>query len=262
MNLDLENKTVLVSGSTGGIGQEIAASFAREKATVIVNGRTANNVESAIEAIRKETPEAKLLELVADLGTKEGCDIAINQYPEIDVLVNNLGIYEAVGFFDETDESWYKLFEVNIMSGVRLSRYYLKKMLGRNSGRIVFISSESALNPAPEMAHYSATKAMQLSISRSLAELTKGTRVTVNSILPGSTKTDSVMKFIGDVFPGVDPEDAEKKFVIENRPTSLIQRLINTVEIADFVTFVCSDRGSAISGAALRADGGIVKNII
>ncbi|MEO6001120.1 MAG: SDR family oxidoreductase [Chitinophagaceae bacterium] len=262
MNLELDNKTVLVSGSTGGIGQEIATSFAREKATVIVNGRSENNVASSIDAIRKVVPDAKLLMLALDLGTSQGCEAAIQMFPEIDILVNNLGIYEAVGFFEETDESWYKLFEVNIMSGVRLSRFHLAKMLKRNSGKIVFISSESALNPAPEMAHYSATKAMQLSISRSLAELTKGSKVTVNSILPGSTKTDSVIKFIGDVVPGVEQGEAEKRFVVENRPTSLIQRLIDPLEIADFVTFVCSSKGSAINGAALRVDGGIVKNIM
>lgn len=262
MNLNFNKKTVLVTGSTGGIGQEIAASFARENAHVIVNGRTEANVSAAIEAIKKSVPEAMLSALVADLGTLAGCDTALKKFPEVEVLVNNLGIYEALGFFEETDESWYKLFEVNIMSGVRLSRHYLQKMLARNSGRIVFISSESALNPAPEMAHYSATKAMQLSISRSLAELTKGTKVTVNSVLPGSTKTESVIKFIGDVFPGVAAELAETRFVVENRPSSLIQRLIDPVEIADFVTFVCSDKGSAINGAALRVDGGIVKTIM
>src|SRR5262249_43161451 len=154
-----------------------------------------------------------------DNGTAAGCSATIAAFPSLDILVNNLGIYEAVGFFDETDEAWQRLFEINIMSGVRLSRHYLKGMLERDEGRVIFISSESGVNPAPEMTHYSATKTMQLSISRSLAELTKGTQVTVNTVLPGSTMTDSVQKFVADVFPGLPPAEAEKKFILENRPT-------------------------------------------
>jgi 3-oxoacyl-[acyl-carrier protein] reductase len=166
-----------------------------------------------------------------------------------------------VGFFDESDESWFRLFEVNIMSGVRLSRHYLQHMLARGTGRIIFMSSESALNPAPEMAHYSATKTMQLAISRSLAELTKGTKVTVNSVLPGSTKTEGVKAFVRDVFPNLSDEGAERRFMAENRSTSLIQRLIAPKEVGDLVAFVCSDRASAINGAALRVDGGIVRSV-
>jgi 3-oxoacyl-[acyl-carrier protein] reductase len=154
-----------------------------------------------------------------------------------------------------------RLFEVNVLSGVRLSRAYLRKMLEKGEGRVLFIASESALNPAPEMAHYSATKTMQLSISRSLAELTKGTRVTVNAVLPGSTKTEGVMKFIQEVFPGLSPEDAERRFMRENRPTSLIERLIDPAEVGDFVAYLCSPRSSAVNGAALRVDGGLVRSI-
>jgi 3-oxoacyl-[acyl-carrier protein] reductase len=260
MNLGLDNKTALVSASSGGIGLEIALSLAKENATVIINGRTEKSVTDAIAAIKKQLPDAKLKPLVADIGTKEGAEKAILEVPDVDILVNNLGIYEAVGFFEETDESWFRLFEVNIMSGVRLSRHYAKKMIERGTGRVIFISSESAINPAPEMAHYSATKTMQLAISRSLAELTKGTKVTVNAILPGSTKTEGVGKFIQDIFPQHSPEEAEKAFVVENRPTSLIQRLINPSEIGDFVAFVASERASAINGAALRVDGGIVRS--
>jgi 3-oxoacyl-[acyl-carrier protein] reductase len=261
MNLGLDNRTALVSASSGGIGLEIAISLAKENATVIVNGRTEKSVSEAIAKIKQQLPNANLKSLVADIGTKEGCDKTIQEFPEIDILVNNLGIYEAVGFFEETDESWFRIFEVNIMSGVRLSRYYAKKMIERGTGRVIFISSESGLNPAPEMAHYSATKTMQLAISRSLAELTKGTKVTVNAVLPGSTITEGVSKFIQDIFPQHTPEAAEKAFVLENRPTSLIQRLINPTEIADFVAFVASERASAINGAALRVDGGIVRNV-
>lgn len=260
MNLGLDNKTALVSASSGGIGLEIALSLAKENATVIINGRTEKSVTDAIATIKKQFPEAKLKSLVADIGTKEGADKAILEVPDVDILVNNLGIYEAVGFFEETDESWFKIFEVNIMSGVRLSRHYAKRMIDKGTGRVIFISSESAINPAPEMAHYSATKTMQLAISRSLAELTKGTKVTVNAILPGPTKTEGVSKFIQNIFPQHTPEDAEKAFVAENRPTSLIQRLINPSEIGDFVAFVASERASAINGSTLRVDGGVVKS--
>jgi 3-oxoacyl-[acyl-carrier protein] reductase len=206
-------------------------------------------------------PTARLESLVADNGTAQGCEATLRAFPEVDILVNNLGIYEAVGFFDETDEAWLRLFEVNVLSGVRLSRAYLRKMLEKGEGRVLFIASESALNPAPEMAHYSATKTMQLSISRSLAELTKGTRVTVNAVLPGSTKTEGVMKFIQEVFPGLSPEDAERRFMRENRPTSLIERLIDPAEVGDFVAYLCSPRSSAVNGAALRVDGGLVRSI-
>ncbi len=260
MKLQLEDKTALVTASSGGIGQAIAASLAREGATVIVNGRSAPAVEKAIAAIKADNPEAKLLPLAADNGTAEGCAATIAAFPAVDILVNNLGIYEAVGFFDETDEAWQRMFEVNIMSGVRLARHYLAKMLEQDWGRIFFIASESAISPAPEMAHYSATKTMQLSISRSLAELTKGSRVTVNAVLPGSTLTEGVSKFIADIFPDASPEEAERRFMAENRPASLIGRLIRPQEIGDFITFLSSPLASAINGAALRVDGGLVRS--
>ncbi len=177
------------------------------------------------------------------------------------ILVNNLGIYEAVGFFEETDEAWQEVFEVNIMSGVRLARHYLKGMLRRGHGRVVFISSESGISPAPEMAHYSATKTMQLGISRSLAELTKGTKVTVNSVLPGPTRTESVEKFIRDVFPDLPSAEAERRFMGDNRPTSLIGRLIDPKEIGDIVAFVCSARASVINGSCIRAEGGLLRTV-
>ena len=261
MNLNLNDKTALVTASTGGIGLEIARSLAAEGATVIVNGRTQASVDTAIQSIRQNVADAKLDELVADNGTLDGCQTTITKFAEVDILINNLGIYEAVGFFEETDESWQRLFDVNIMSGVRLTRHYLQAMLARNAGKVLFMSSESALNPAPEMAHYSATKTMQLSLSRSLAELTKGTNVTVNSVLPGSTRTEGVEKFVQDVFPDLPYDQAEKKFMQENRATSLIERLIDPQEIASLVTYLCSPKSSAINGAALRVDGGIVRAI-
>ena len=261
MDLQLENKLALVTASTGGIGKEIANSLAREGARVIINGRTAASVEAAAAAIRARLPEAKLESLAADNGTASGVEETTRRFPEVDILVNNLGIYEAVGFFEETDEAWLRLFEVNVLSGVRLARHYLKAMLAGRTGRIIFIASEAAISPSPEMAHYSATKTMQLSVSRSLAELTKGTAVTVNTIVPGSTKTEGVAKFVQDIFPGVSPDEAERRFMRENRPTSLIERLIRPEEIADFVTFVSSPRASAINGAALRVDGGLVRSV-
>lgn len=261
MNLNLENKTALVTASSGGIGKEIATALAREGATVVINGRSTTAVEAAIADIRSHLPEAKLKGLAADNGTAEGVAETIRQFPEIDILVNNLGIYEAVAFFDETDEAWQRLFEVNIMSGVRLARHYLKSMLGQGTGRIIFISSESAVSPSPEMAHYAATKTMQLSISRSLAELTKSSAVTVNTIMPGSTKTEGVAKLVKDIFPNETQENAERRFMQENRPTSLIERLIEPREIADFVTFISSPLASAINGAALRVDGGLVRSV-
>ena len=261
MDLKLNGQVALVTASTGGIGKEIAISLAREGATVIINGRSAANVESAQADIRKEVPDAKLEALAADNGTAVGAAETIRRFPQVDILVNNLGIYEAVGFFDETDEAWQRLFDVNIMSGVRLARHYLKHMLEKKAGRVIFIASESAISPSPEMAHYAATKTMQLSISRSLAELTKGTAVTVNCVLPGSTKTEGVEKFVQDIFPGETPENAERRFMRENRPTSLIERLIHPREIADFVTYLSSPRASALNGAALRVDGGLVRSV-
>ncbi|WP_237225932.1 SDR family NAD(P)-dependent oxidoreductase [Rubinisphaera sp. JC750] len=259
MDLMLKDKRVLVTASSGGIGQEIARTFAAEGAEVIVNGRSQESVDSAIQSIRQSLPDAKLSGLVADNGTKEGCDKTIAEYPDVDVLVNNLGIYEAADFFEISDEEWERFYEVNVLSGVRLSRHYLKKMLDRGTGRVIFVSSESGMNPTPEMAHYGMTKTAQLAISRSLAELTKGTAVTVNSVLPGPTRTDSVEALIQNVIPESDPEVAEKRFLAENRPSTLLQRLIKPEEIASVVAFTASERAAAINGATVRADGGVVR---
>jgi len=260
MDLELKGKTALVTASSGGIGYDIALSLAKEDTTVIINGRSEESVSRAIEKLKQAYPSAHLRPLVADLGDEEGCNKAIQEYPDIDILINNVGIYEGIGFFDETDEDWQKIFKINIMSAVRLSRYYGKKLIEKGKGRIIFISSESGLAPDPNMAHYSATKAMLLSISRSLAESTRGTEVTVNAILPGSTKTKSVMELIQEQYPDVDEEEAEKKFMKENRSSSILERLIHPHEIGDFVCFVCSPKASAINGAPLRADGGIVRS--
>jgi 3-oxoacyl-[acyl-carrier protein] reductase len=262
MNLDLAGRLALVTASSGGIGLEIARALATEGARVVINGRSEASVGKAMADIRAGLPDADLVPLAADNGTAEGCAATIAALPSADILVNNLGIYEAVGFFDESDAAWQRLFDVNIMSGVRLSRHYLKGMLDRGHGRVVFISSESGLNPAPEMTHYSATKTMQLSISRALAELTKNTRVTVNSVLPGPTRTPGVEQFIGGIYPDLEGADAERRFIAENRPTSLIGRLIDPKEIGDTVAFICSERASSINGSCIRAEGGLVRTVV
>lgn len=263
MELHMQGQRALVSASSGGIGYAIATALAREGVEVIINGRSEDSVNNAVAQIKDSLPDAKLLPLVADLGTAAGCQQAIESYPEIDILVNNLSLYESADFFETTDEQWQRLFDINIMSGVRLCRHYLQKMLQLKRGRILFISSESAIAPAPEMAHYSATKTMQLSIARSLAELTKGTEITVNALLPGSTRTESVISFIENVFndKSFSAEEAEHQFMRENRPTSLLERLIRPEEIANAATFLCSPLASAFNGTAVRADGGLVRSV-
>lgn len=262
MNLDLNNKTALVTASTGGIGLAIATRLAAEGATTIINGRSESSVNNAIEKLRESEPDADLIGLVSDNGTVDGIARTIDQHPEIDILVNNLGIFEAVDFFDLTDDAWQRFFDINVMSGVRLARHYLKQMLERNTGRIIFINSETGVVPAPEMSHYSMTKAAQLSVSRSLAQLTKGSAVTVNAVMPGTTVTPGVREVIGNLFPDENFDAAEKRFMADDRPTSLIQRLIEPDEIANLVAFVASPLASAINGAPLRIEGGAVPTIV
>ena len=263
MDLFLKEKKVLVTGSTSGIGKATARLLAQEGATALINGRREEKVQQVIKEIQSSQPEASLEPAVADLSSEAGCNEIIQKHPEVDILINNLGIFEPADFFETGDEEWQKLFETNILSGLRLSRHYLKGMLERNEGKILFISSEAAIMPSPEMAHYSATKTMQLSISRSLAELTRGTNVTVNTVMPGSTLTEGVEKHIQKLYQGetMSLEEAERRFMSEHRPSSLIQRLIRPEEIASFVAFLCSPRSSAINGASLRIDGGLVHTI-
>lgn len=262
MNLGYDGKRCLVTASTGGLGFAIASAMAAEGATVVINGRSAKSVEAAIERIRKADPTAKLEAAIGNSGTAEGCRELVVACPDVDVLVVNLGIYEAVDIYKAGDDRWYDLIEVNVMSGVRLSRHYLPKMLARNAGRVIFMASESGINPAPEMPAYSATKTMQLSLSRNLAETTKGTKVTVNSVLPGPCSTEGVADLIAGLYPGVPTEEAQRRFVAENRPTSLIQRLSKPEEVADFVTFLGSSRTGIVNGAALRIDGGLIRTVM
>lgn len=263
MQLNLQGKTALVTGSTSGIGKAIALSLVSEGATVLINGRREEKVNQTIQEIQAKYPEAILKSVVADLGTEQGCQKVIRQYAEVDILINNLGIFEPVQYFDISDEDWFKLFEVNIMSGVRLTRHYLKQMIRKKEGRVIFIASEAAIMPSQEMAHYSATKTMQLSLSRSLAELTTGTIVTVNTVMPGSTLTEGVETMLNTLYPNekLTIAEAEQRFMKENRRTSIIQRLIRPEEIAHFVTFLSSPLSSAINGSALRIDGGLVRSV-
>lgn len=263
MQLNLQGKTALVTGSTSGIGKAIATSLVAEGVVVLINGRREEKVDQTIKEIKEQYPDAILHPVVADLATEQGCQQVIGVYSEVDILINNLGIFEPAEYFDIRDEDWFRFFETNIMSGVRLTRHYVNRMVQKREGRVIFIASEAAIMPSQEMAHYSATKTMQLSISRSLAELTKGTNVTVNTVMPGSTLTEGVETMLNSLYPNenLTMEEAEKRFMAENRPTSIIQRLIRPEEIAQFVTFLSSPLSSAINGSALRIDGGLVRSV-
>lgn len=263
MKIDLSGTTAIVTGSTGGIGFAIARGLAGTGASVVVNGRTQAKADAAAAAIVKAVPGAKVRGVAADVSTAEGCAKLVEAVPSADILINNAGIFEPKGFFDIPDTDWTRFFEVNVMSGVRLSRAYLPGMLKRNWGRIVFISSESALNIPSEMIHYGMSKTAQLSISRGLAELTKGTAVTVNSVLPGPTMSEGVETFVKDLAKqsGQSPEQAASEFVKQHRGSSLIQRFASVDEIANMVVFVSSREASVTNGAALRAEGGIIQTI-
>lgn len=262
MDLGYSGKRCLVTASTGGLGFAIAQAMAAEGATVVLNGRSREATETAANRIRDARPGAILETVVGNSGNAEGCAAIVKACPDVDVLVINLGIYEAVDIYTAGDDRWTDLIEINVMSGVRLARHYLPKMIARNSGRVIFMASESAINPAPELPAYSATKTMQLSVARNFAETTKGTNVTVNSVLPGPCRTEGVAKLIAGLYPGVPTEEAERRFVAENRPTSLIQRLSRPEEVADFVTFLGSSRTGIVNGSALRIDGGLIRTVM
>jgi NAD(P)-dependent dehydrogenase (short-subunit alcohol dehydrogenase family) len=263
MKIDLSGKTALVTGSTSGIGHAVARGLAAAGAGVVVNGRTRAKVDAAAASIGKAVTGAKVRGVAADVSTAAGCRTLVAALPEVDILVNNAGIFEPKGFFDIPDEDWTRFFEVNVMSGVRLARAYMPGMLKRNWGRIVFISSESALNIPKEMIHYGTTKTAQLAVSRGLAEMTRGTAVTVNSVLPGPTMSEGVETFVKDLAKqnGQSLEEAALQFVKQFRPTSLLQRFASVEEIANMVVYVSSKESSATNGAALRAEGGIVQTV-
>ncbi|MDP9186606.1 MAG: SDR family oxidoreductase [Verrucomicrobiota bacterium] len=263
MNLKFENKIALVTGSTAGIGFAIARSLAAEGTRVIVNGRTEEHVSESIASIRESHPNARLESFAADLASAEAASEAARRFPSIDILVNNLGVYEPKPFEQITDDDWRAIIEANFMSGVRLSRHYLPRMKAANWGRVIFISSESAMNIPVEMIHYGVTKTMQVALARGLAETTAGTAVTVNSVLAGPTRSEGVEKFLIDMAKtkNVTPAEIEKEFFHTARATSLLQRFATTDEVAALVTFVASPLSSATNGAALRVDGGGVRSI-
>ena len=263
MNLDLTGKMALVTGSTRGIGLASASGLAQMGAEIIINGREEAAVAEAIAKIKQVSPAAKVHAAVFDLGGAEGCSRLVAQFPEVDILVNNLGIYEPKAFFDIEDADWTRMFEVNVMSGVRLTRHYLKRMLDNKEwGRVVFVSSESAVFVPKEMVHYGFSKAAQLYIARGAAEQTRSTSITVNSVLPGPTWVEMAPVRLAARAEGMGTtvDELVARTFSERRPASLLQRYATPEEIADLICYVCSKASSATNGAALRADGGIVTN--
>jgi NAD(P)-dependent dehydrogenase (short-subunit alcohol dehydrogenase family) len=264
MDLQLDGKRALISGSTAGIGYAIAQALANEGARVIVNGRTQARVDAALEKLNAAGLNGAAEGFAADLGTSDGVSQIVAKYPDVEILVNNLGIFEPKPFEQIPDADWFRFFEVNVLSGVRVSRHYLPRMKQHGWGRIVFISSESALQIPKEMIHYGMTKTAQLAIARGLAETTAGTNVTVNTVLPGPTDSEGVGTFVGQMAAArkISREEVEKEFFRSVRPSSLLQRFATADEVAAMVAFVCSPRSSGTNGAALRVDGGVVQAIV
>ncbi len=264
MDLHLKNKTALVTGSTAGIGLAIAKSLLKEGASVIINGRSEKRIQQAIKTLQEEIPGANVQGIAADFTDINQIDGLIKLAGNIDILVNNIGIFEPKQFFAIPDEDWFKFFEVNVMSGVRLSRAFMPHMLQENWGRIIFISSESGVLTPEEMIHYGTTKTAQLAVSRGLAELTRGTAVTVNAVLPGPTWSEGAAGFIEEMArqENLPVKEVEASFFKEGRPTSLLQRFATVDEVANMITYLVSPLASATNGAALRVDGGVVKHIL
>jgi NAD(P)-dependent dehydrogenase (short-subunit alcohol dehydrogenase family) len=264
MDLKLKDKIAFISGSTSGIGFAIAKRLLHEGARVIINGRTKETVGQAVRELKTLVPAANVSGIPADFSKVAEVNQLIQAIPELDILINNAGIFEPIPFKDIPDEDWFKLFEVNVMSGVRLSRHYFPKMLEKNQGRIIFISSESAVFIPDEMIHYGMTKTAQIAVSRGLAELTKGTNVTVNSILPGPTMSKGASAFIEDISKKdrITPKEVEQNFFKNMRPTSLLQRFASVDEIADTVAYYVSPLASATNGASIRVEGGLIRSIL
>lgn len=263
MDLKLNGKRALVTGSTAGIGYAIAKGLAQEGAEVIVNGRGRHRVAEAAEAISNETG-GTAIGIAADLGTADGVAQLVNEAGDVDILVNNVGIFEPVPFTDISDEAWQEIFDVNVMSGVRLSRAVLPGMVDRKWGRVIFISSESGIQTPAEMVHYGLTKTAQLALARGIAESVAGTGVTSNAVLPGPTRSEGVVEFVEKLAEDqqVDKETFERDFVKTMRPSSLIGRFAESEEVANLVVFLCGEGSSAVTGASLRVDGGVVRSII
>jgi NAD(P)-dependent dehydrogenase (short-subunit alcohol dehydrogenase family) len=260
MDLKLKNRSALVSGSTKGIGLAIATALAGEGARVIVTGRSEASIAAALAGIKQKHPESKLDAFAGDLADSVMAGKLVERFPAVDILVNSLGIYEPKPFAEIPDEEWVRFFQVNVMSGVRLARAYLPQMKEKNWGRIVFISSESGIQIPKEMIHYGVTKTAQLALSRGLAETCAGTGVTVNAVLPGPTRSAGVEAFVAKLSAGKPFAEFERDFFRNVRPTSLLQRFAAPEEVASLVAYLCSPLSSATNGAALRADGGVVKS--
>ncbi|WP_136254003.1 SDR family NAD(P)-dependent oxidoreductase [Onishia niordana] len=260
MHIDLSGKHAIVTGSTAGIGYAIAQGLADAGAAVVITGRTQARVDEAISSLQEAYPQASISGVAADLGTAEGCQALIAAKPDTDILINNVGIFGPQDFFETDDETWQQFFDVNVMSAVRLSRHYAKGMRDRDWGRIQFLSSESALNIPSEMVHYGMTKSAVQSISRGLAKVLAGTNVTVNAILPGPTRSEGVLDMIKQAADeaGISQQEMEARFVQENRPSSIIQRLATPEEVANMSVYAASPQASATTGAALKVEGGIV----
>jgi NAD(P)-dependent dehydrogenase (short-subunit alcohol dehydrogenase family) len=264
MNLDLTNKRAIVTGSSAGIGFAIAKGLAEAGAAVVINGRKPEALDAAKARLVAAVPGAKVDAAVADLATAAGVKAFVAQARDTDILVNNLGIFAPKPFLEIDDADWQLFFDTNVMSGVRLSRHYLPKMLERDWGRIVFIASESGVNIPVEMVHYGMTKTAQLAISRGIAESVAGTGVTVNAVLPGPTRSEGVADFFAKLAreQGLTQAEMERDFIAKNRPSSLLRRLATPDEVANMVVYLCSPAASATTGAALRVDGGVVRSVI
>lgn len=263
MQIDLSGKHAIITGSTAGIGFAIAHGLAKTGASVVITGRTQERVDEAISKIKKDAPSANIEGVAADLGTTEGCQTLIQQQPSADILINNVGMFGPQDFFEVDDATWQHFFDLNIMSAVRLSRHYAQGMRDRDWGRIQFLSSESGINIPTEMVHYGVTKSALLAVSRGLAKLLSGTQVTVNAILPGPTRSEGVINMISEMAEkeGISQQEMEERFVKENRPTSIIQRLATPEEVASMSVYAASPQASATTGAALRVEGGIVDTL-
>jgi NAD(P)-dependent dehydrogenase (short-subunit alcohol dehydrogenase family) len=263
MHIDLTDKTAIVTGSTGGIGLAIAAGIARAGARVVIAGRAQDRVDAAVKKLTEATGRSDIRGVVADAGTAEGCAALIAAEPDADILVNNLGIYGSLEFFNIDDAAWEEVFQVNVMSGVRLARHYAKGMRDRGWGRIQFISSESALNIPFEMVHYGVSKAAVQAVARGLAKVLAGSGVTVNSILPGPTRTEGAVEMMRELAEarGVGVDEMEALFLRENRPSTLLGRFADPEEVAAMSVYIASPQASATTGASLRVEGGIVESI-
>lgn len=264
MKIELNGRTAIVTGSTAGIGRAIAEGLARAGAAVVVNGRTEARVATALAELRAALPDATFTGVVADLATTAGAATLFAQAAHADILVNNVGTAHPNDFFSQGDDEWLDLFQLNVMSGVRAARHYVPGMVKQGWGRVVFISSESAVNIPKEMIDYGMTKTAQLAVSRGLAELVGGTGVTVNAVLPGPTRSEILSNWMQSAAAeqGITQEEAEQQFLKTMRPTTLLNRLTTTDEIANMVVYVCSEQASGTSGAALRVDGGVVRSVV